>query len=427
MIEKTIIGILCKAPSLLPQVRLRPEDFEESHCALAFGAIRSCVAEGLQPDALLVSERMPGGMAENLAAIIEWTKEAVASEATLRTWVEKIRERSRASKLKALLEIESRSEDGVDVIRSRLMNQLASLEDDDQSWETGGKEWMTEVIDKVDEVYTARVEGKKTIGIPTGLSEMDTILGGFQKSHLIVMGARPKMGKSAWMMNAVKAAAKSGARVGIASAEMPAYQLGQRLVSDIANLSAFVFQDGNLSESQFSALTTGAIQVSELPIRIYSKPGMTPGDIALQARAWQSSAGLDIMFIDYLTRLRPDSPSRDRVREVGSMVSSLKTLALSLNIPVVCLAQLSRNLEQRADKRPVPSDLRDSGEVEQEADIVMFLYREAVYNKDANPKSGEIIVAANRHGPSGIIPCEFDGEFMRWTGREMHNEDRGYW
>lgn len=417
MIEPTIIGILCKAPNLLPHARIKAEDFERSDCAQAFAAIRSCVADGISPDALTVSERMPGGVVDNLDAVVTWTREAVPSEANLKSWVLKIRERAKAKKLSALLESELHSEDAPDTIRARLMTQLASLEDDERSWETGGKAWMAEVIDKVEEVWEAKHNGTGMVGIPTGLAEMDDILGGFQKSHLIVMGARPKMGKTAWMMNAVKAAAKSGARVGVASAEMPSYQLGQRLVSDVANLSAYVFQDGNLTEAQFSSLTHGATSVSELPIRIYSKPGMTPGDIALQARAWESTCGLDILFVDYLTRLKPDTPSRDRVREVGSMVSSLKTLALSLNIPVVCLAQLSRNLEQRGDKRPMPSDLRDSGEVEQEADIVMFLYRDAVYNREADPKSGEVIIAANRHGPSGVIDCRFDGEFMRWSDR----------
>ena len=168
-----------------------------------------------------------------------------------------------------------------------------------------------------------------------------------------------------------------------------------------------------------SDLTYGTTKVSTLPIRIFDKPRMTVGDIAIQAKAWELSGGIDILFVDYLTRLVPDQAEKNRTREVGRMVSDLKTLARTMNIPVVCLAQLSRGVEERADKRPMPSDLRDSGEIEQEADVIMFLYRDAVYNDQADPRSGEILIEANRHGPTGVINCTFDGEFMRWSQRKI--------
>jgi replicative DNA helicase len=154
---------------------------------------------------------------------------------------------------------------------------------------------------------------------------------------------------------------------------------------------------------------------SELPIEVFDKPACTPGDIAMQARAWQLSGGLDLLMVDYLTRLSPDDSMDSRVREVGQMIQSLKTLAKTLNVPVICLAQLSRQCEQRSDKRPLMADLRDSGEIEQEADAVMFLYRDSVYNDDANPEEAEILVEKNRHGPCGKVMASFIPEQMLWT------------
>jgi replicative DNA helicase len=196
---------------------------------------------------------------------------------------------------------------------------------------------------------------------------------------------------------------------------MPAVQLGLRMASALGDIHSTKLRACDLDDNEFARLHDAASRYARLPILIYDKPACTPADVALQARAWQLSGGLDLLFVDYLTRLSPDDRDDSRTREVGRMVQSLKTLAKALDIPVVCFAQLSRVCEQRADKRPVMSDLRDSGEIEQEADVVAFLYRDSVYNEQADPESAEILIEKNRHGPCAQILARFIPETMTWT------------
>lgn len=420
MIDQAVIGVLLKVPNEITRVALKPEHFEDDFCLRAYAAMRSLITKGIEPAIFDVADSMGGNLGDNISTLTHWAKETVSS-ANLGHLVGRIKDRYKKRVVQQILADALASDDGADAIRAKVITQMASIEDDGRSYETGGQDWMAQVVDKVQEVWDAKHNGNGIVGIRTGNALMDDILGGFHRSDLVIMGARPKVGKTAWLMNCAKAAAQDGKRVGIASAEMPAWQLGERIVSDIANLSASVFRNGDFDESGFSSLTYGTQKVANLPIRIFDKPRMTPGDIAIQAKAWELSGGIDILFVDYLTRLVPDVEERNRTREVGKMVSDLKTLARTMNIPIVCLAQLSRDLEKRADKRPMPSDLRDSGEIEQEADVIMFLYRDAVYNDEADPKSGEILIEANRHGPTGVINCRFDGEFMRWASAEMHD------
>ena len=417
MLEQSIIGGLIRFPKEVTKLGLKPEHFDDTFCEMAYSSMLSSIINGRPINPLDIAREMGGDYKSNLETLKAWRNE-VPSAAMLEGWAEKIKKDHRTRMVKKILADAMGSRDDGDAIRAKIITQLASIEDDGRSYETGGKDWMGQVVEKVEEVWEAKHNGNGVVGIRTGNGRMDEVLGGFHRSDLIVMGARPKMGKTAWLMNAAKAAAMDGKRVGIASAEMPAWQLGERIVSDIANLPADAFRNGNFDERGFNALTYGTQVASELPIRIFDKPKMTVGDIAIQAKAWELSGGIDILFVDYLTRLNPDVPDKNRTREVGKMVSDLKTLARTMNIPIVCLAQLSRSLEERKDKRPMPSDLRDSGEIEQEADVIMFLYRDHVYNEDADPRSGEILIEANRHGPTGSINCTFDGQFMRWASNE---------
>ncbi len=301
-----------------------------------------------------------------------------------------------------------------DAVRARLITKLASLESAGKSHAHTAKQTMAEVVDYLQMAFDARQAGG-LVGVTSGLTGLDKIMGGFHKSDLIVVGARPAMGKTAFMASLARAAALAGRRVGIASAEMPAVQIGLRMVSMFGGIASTKLRSCDLDEQEFARLNETASRYSQLPIEIYDKPACTPGDIAIQSRAWQLSGGLDLLMVDYLTRLNPDDSQDSRVREVGQMIQALKTLAKSLDIPVICLAQLSRQCEQRADKRPVMADLRDSGEIEQEADAVMFLYRDSVYNDSANPEEAEILVEKNRHGPCGKVMARFVAEQMLWT------------
>lgn len=423
MIEPSIIGGLLRFPKEITKLGLRPEHFTDSFCEMAYTAMLSSVKSGRPINPLDVARDVIGDPKANLETLKSWRNE-IPSANLMQGWADKLKRDYRTRIVKQIMADAISSHEDGDAIRAKVITQLASIEDDGRSYVTTGEEWMTQVVNKVEEVWDAKHVGNGVVGIRTGNRRMDEVLGGFHKSDLIIMGARPKMGKTAWLMNCAKAAAMDGKRVGIASAEMPAWQLGERIVSDIANLPAECFRTGDFDERGFKDLTFGTTTAAKMPIFIFDKPKMTVGDIAIQAKAWELSGGIDILFVDYLTRLAPDVPDKNRNREVGKMIADLKTLARTMNIPVVCLAQLSRGLEERKDKRPMPSDLRDSGEIEQEADVIMFLYREAVYDDKADPMDGEILIEANRHGPTCAIKCRFDGQFMRWTGPQI--PDFGY-
>lgn len=413
--EFQIIGGLLRHPEQVARVDIEAADFTDPLCGQAFSAMRAIIAGGGVVDVFGVAERLGGeSVLGDVAAI--W-RECLIRPENLAERCQRLKTLSRGRQTADLLRLAlSTLEQGKhpDAVRSRLIAKLANLESASASFTHTAKETMSQVVDYLQAAFDARQQGGM-VGVPTGLNGLDRLLGGLHRSDLIVIGARPSMGKTALMASIARYAAQSGRRVGIASAEMPAVQIGLRMVSMVGAIPSTKVRSCELDDQDFARLTDTAARYSELPISIFDKPACTPGDIALQARAWQLSGGLDLLFVDYLTRLRPDDEMDSRTREVGQMAQVMKTIAKTLNIPVVLLAQLSRQCEQRTDKRPVMSDLRDSGEIEQESDIVAFLYRDVVYNDNADPGAAEILVEKNRHGPCGKVLCRFVPEFMLWT------------
>lgn len=413
--EMQVIGGLLRFPDMIPRVNLRAEDFTLELCGMAFAAMRAMVAEGLAVDAFGVAMRVGGDAA--LAELAGWWKECLIRRESIPELCEVVQSAARGRQTVALLRtaIETLEKGkSPDAVRARLVARLVGLESQGTNWAHTAQETMRQVTDYLQTAFDAYHAGG-LVGVPSGLSGLDRLLGGFHRSDLIVVGARPAMGKTAFMASLARNAALAGRRVGIASAEMPAVQIGLRMVSMIGGIESTRLRACNLDDDEYVRLTNSSMQYGNLAIDIFDKPACTPADIAMQARVWQLSGGLDILFVDYLTRLRPDDANDSRTREVGQMVQSLKTLAKTLDIPVVCLAQLSRQCDQRADKRPVMADLRDSGEIEQEADTVAFLYRDVVYNQSADPEHAEILVEKNRHGPCGKVIARFINEQMLWT------------
>ena len=414
--EQQVIGTLLRHPDWIAKVTITTADFTDEFLGQAFSAMRAMVASGQVVDVFGVSQRMPSQDLA-LADLAELWKECLSNPENLEARCESLRSATRAREMAELLRVAATTlESGKDpdAIRARLITRLASLEDDGRSFVHNSEGVMRQVVDYLQEAFDAKQTGG-IVGITSGIDALDSVMGGFHKSDLVIVGGRPAMGKTGFMASLAWSAASSGKRVGIASAEMPAVQIGLRMVSMLGKIPSTKIRSCDLDEQEFSRLTSSASTYRNLPIEIYDKPACTPGDIALQARAWQLSGGLDILFVDYLTRLNPDDRDSSRTREVGQMVASLKTLAKSLNVPVVCLAQLSRECEKRSDKRPIMADLRDSGEIEQEADAVIFLYRDAVYNESAAPDSAEILLEKNRHGPCGTVHARFIPEQMFWT------------
>jgi replicative DNA helicase len=285
-------------------------------------------------------------------------------------------------------------------------------------------------------------------GLGTGLVDLDSKLGGLQSSDLIILAGRPSMGKTALATNIAYNIAKTyraeqqpdgttkavdGAIVGFFSLEMSAEQLATRILSEQAEISSEKIRRGMIDENEFRKLVEVSREMSQIPLYIDQTGGISIAQLASRARKLKRQKGLDLLVIDYLQLLTGSKRTNDgRVQEVSEITTGLKALAKELAVPVIALSQLSRQVEQREDKRPQLSDLRESGSIEQDADVVMFVYREEYYLERLKPREGtsefmewqqkyaeaagkaEVIIGKQRHGPVGTVPLSFESQFTRF-------------
>lgn len=254
-------------------------------------------------------------------------------------------------------------------------------------------------------------------GIPTGYTDLDKMTAGFQRSDLIILAARPSVGKTAFALNvAQNVAARAGETVAIFSLEMGATQLVQRMICAEGNLDASRMRSGALEEDDWQKLTMAIGTLAKAPIFIDDTPGVTVQDIRAKCRRLQAERGLGMILIDYLQLIQGRGKGDNRQQEVSEISRTLKGIARELNVPVIALSQLSRGVEQRQDKRPMMSDIRESGSIEQDADIVAFLYRDDYYDKESENKNViEIIIAKQRNGPTGTVELAFLKEFNKFV------------
>jgi replicative DNA helicase len=259
--------------------------------------------------------------------------------------------------------------------------------------------------DVVNRIQQRKLNHGAALGITTGYSRLDRLTNGWQPSDLIIIAGRPGMGKSALAMNMGVAAAKSGATVGVFSLEMSTLQLGTRLLSSEAKISFSKLNNSAfLGPKDFESIVSAADRLSQLPLYIDETPVLSILELRAKTRRLKSKHNLGIIIIDYLQLMRGSRERFDnREQEISEISRSLKALAKELNIPVIALAQLNRKLEDRGDKRPQLSDLRESGAIEQDADIIAFIYREGTYNKAVDSTVAEIIIGKQRNGPTGMV------------------------
>jgi len=276
----------------------------------------------------------------------------------------------------------------------------------------------------------------KLAGISTGLIDLDKRMGGLQKSDLLILAGRPGMGKTALATNIAYRVSKDGLKVGFFSLEMSAEQLATRIIAEQSGIPSHLLRRGDFTEQDFERVTEITKSLSTLPLHIDETGAMTIGQIAARARRLKRQRGLDLLVIDYIQLARTARRQKDdnRVQEVSEITAGLKALAKELNVPVLALSQLSRQVENRENKRPQLSDLRDSGSIEQDADVVMFVYREDYYHQMKKPSESdgdklagwmadgerisgkaEIIIGKQRHGPTGTVELAFDGSMTRFS------------
>ncbi|PLX33438.1 MAG: replicative DNA helicase [Clostridiales bacterium] len=253
-------------------------------------------------------------------------------------------------------------------------------------------------------------------GLPTGFSDIDRMTSGLQKSDLILIAARPSMGKTALGINISQSiAVKDNKSVALFSLEMSKEQLVQRMLSSEAHVEITKIRSGKLTEDEWIRVAGATVPLGKAKIHIDDTPGITVMEIKAKARRLKMETGLDLILIDYLQLMSSDSRSESRQQEISAISRGLKGLARELECPVIALSQLSRAPEQRSDHRPILSDLRDSGAIEQDADVVMFLYRDEYYHEDSDKKNiGEVIIAKQRNGPTGTVELAWLGKYTKF-------------
>lgn len=277
------------------------------------------------------------------------------------------------------------------------------------------KSILVRAVEKIDALYHS---GDSITGLATGLSELDEMTSGLQNSDLVIVAGRPSMGKTTLVMNmAEHAAIKAGKPVLVFSMEMPADSLAMRMMSSLGRIDQHRIRTGKLDDDDWPRVTSAVHMLSEAPLFIDDSPALSPSEVRARARRLVKEHGsLGLIVIDYLQLMKvPGFKAENRTAEISEISRSLKSLAKELKVPVVALSQLNRSLEQRHDKRPVMSDLRESGAIEQDADLICFIYRDEVYNEDSPDKGcAEIIIAKQRNGPIGKVRVAFLGKYTRF-------------
>ena len=295
---------------------------------------------------------------------------------------------------------QKRNQDGLEPIKSILLESFTKIEQLSQN--TGG-----------------------ITGLTTGFIDLDAKTSGMQKSDLILVAARPAMGKTAFSLNIVQNAAMKGdASVAFFSLEMSKDQLVQRMLSSESHVELQKIINGRLTEEDWPKLVSSMGPLAQANIFIDDTPGITLMDLKAKCRKLKIEKGLDLIMIDYLQLMSGEGKNENRQQEISNISRGLKGLAKEMDCPVVALSQLSRAPEMRSDHRPILSDLRESGAIEQDADIVMFLYRDEYYHEDSEKKNiGEVIIAKHRNGPTGTVELVFMGEFTKFLNMERYREN----
>ena len=284
---------------------------------------------------------------------------------------------------------------------------------------------LAKAVDKIESLYE---QDNPITGVSTGFTDFDEMTSGLQPADLVIVAGRPSMGKTTFAMNlAENVAIKAKKPVAVFSMEMPGDQLAMRMMSSLGRIDQHKVRTGKLDDDEWPRMTSAINLLAETQLFIDDTAALTPTEVRSRSRRLMREHGqLGLIVLDYLQLMQSPSSGENRVQQISDISRNLKALAKELNVPVVALSQLNRNLEQRPNKRPVMSDLRESGSIEQDADVIVFIYRDEVYNEDSADKGvAEIIIGKQRNGPIGTSRLTFLGQYTRfenYTGYQYDNE-----
>lgn len=424
--EQSILGGLMLDNSGWDRIAdlLHGGDFYRRDHQLIFEAIGTLSEKSIPSDAVTVSEHLEkcGQLddAGGLAYIASLARDT-PSAANIKAYAEIVRERSM---LRELIRVggeiagSAHANDGrgaTDLVdeAERKVFEIAERGQRAGSGFIGLRKILPGVIDRLDEL--SHSEGDIT-GVATGFQKFDALTAGLHGGELIIIAGRPSMGKTTLAMNIAENAAIAGkVPTAIFSMEMSAEQLAFRMIGSIGRVNQSNLRTGRFSDEDWTRINSAVAIMSQAPIFIDDTPALSPTDIRARARRLKREHGLGLIVVDYLQLMGVVGTRENRATEISEISRSLKALAKELNLPIVALSQLNRGVEQRTDKRPVMSDLRESGAIEQDADLIAFIYREEVYDPDT-PRKGvaDIIIAKQRNGPIGDFHLTFLGEYTRF-------------
>ena len=410
--EQSVIGsmIMDRDAIMTASEVITSEDFYQSQYGVLFDAMLELYNEGKPVDLVTLQERLREKDVPPEISSLEFVRDlldAVPTSANVRHYATIVQEKSMLRKLIKVNEdiantcylAREKTEDILEETEKKIFDLL-------QYRSTGDfvpiKQIVLNALDKIEKA--SKNKGTVT-GIPTGFIDLDYKTSGFQPSDLILIAARPSMGKTAFVLNVAQYMAfKEGKTVAIFSLEMSKEQLVNRLFSLESKVDSQALRTGNLTDEDWAKLIEGAAVVGKSNLIIDDTPGISIAELRSKCRKFKLEHDLGIIIIDYLQLMSGGKHSESRQQEISEISRSLKAVARELNVPVVALSQLSRAVEQRPDHRPMLSDLRESGAIEQDADVVMFLYRDDYYNKDTDKKNiAEVIIAKQRNGPIGTV------------------------
>lgn len=428
--EQAVIGSILKEPEVLPAVieRLKPESFYSSINQQLFALLLRIFSEGQTQDVIrVINESVTAGIFENSDFAKNYIAELADGFATtknIETYCKIIEEKYNIRQLVSIAnDIIEKANEGTEEA-SALLDHAEQQIFDIRSGEVQGLTRIDSVIiGAYNHLQEISGEDKdKHESAKTGFAQLDAVTNGLNNSDLIILAARPAMGKSALALNiAVNMCKRSMKDVAIFSLEMGKEQLVTRMLSSEALVNNNALRSGELSREDWDKLVAATDQLARLPIYLDDGAGITVPQMKAKLRRLRN---LGLVVIDYLQLMESPNHHSSRVNEVSEITRQLKLMAKELNVPVIALSQLARSSEKRDDKRPMLSDLRESGSIEQDADIVLFLYREAYYNETTENRTlTECSVAKNRHGKTDVVNLSFLGEYTLFRGIDMRRDD----
>lgn len=430
--EQSVLGamLLDKEAVAAAAETLRGEDFYSENHKLIFECILDIYDRGNPVDLVTVSEgmRQRGSLsAAGGSAYISDLSLSVPSTANIRYYIRIVEEKSILRRLifasNDIIKESYDASEELDMIIDHAEKKIfdISQRNNARSFESI-KTILLDTYTKIEEMTKNK---GNIVGVPTGFTAFDQRTSGMNPSDFILIAGRPSMGKTSFAMNIAQyAALHAKVPVGIFSLEMSKDQLVQRMLSSEANIELQKIRTGDLSESDWVRLVQAAGPLSQAPIFIDDTPGITAMEMRSKARRLKMEHGLGLIVIDYLQLMSGRGKTENRQQEISEISRSLKALARELNVPVVTLSQLSRAPEARTDHRPMLSDLRESGAIEQDADVVVFLYRDEYYHPDSEKKNiAEAIIAKQRNGPTGTVEVVWLGQFTKFANYERNRQE----